>query len=86
MPRFKNKEKKGRRRNTYVFVRKPCYFCKQKIKEINYRDMATLSRYLDRWNKIQPASRNGNCRKHQRWMTLAIKRARFLALMPYLIK
>ena len=84
---YQKKENKGRDRNKdRVYVKKYCNFCKQKVTEIDYKDVATLSRYLDRWNKISSRSRNGNCAKHQRWMTAAIKRARFLALMPYLVK
>lgn len=67
-------------------MRKKCNFCKTKVTEIDYKDVATLSRYLNRWNKIDPAGRNGNCSKHQRWMTVAIKRARQLALLPFTIK
>ena len=79
-------QKNNNRNRDRVFVKKGCYFCKQKIDEIDYKDVATLSRYLNRWNKIQPGSRNGNCSRHQRWMTTAIKRARLLALLPYLVK
>lgn len=84
---YQKKDNKGHDRNRdRVYVKKYCNFCKQKVTEIDYKDVATLSRYLDRWNKITSRSRNGNCAKHQRWMTAAIKRARFLALMPYLVK
>jgi small subunit ribosomal protein S18 len=79
-------QQKNNRNRERVFIKKRCYFCKQKIAEIDYKDVATLSRYLNRWNKIQPKSRNGNCAKHQRWMTTAIKQARYLALLPYLVK
>lgn len=61
-----------------------CAFCKNKIDEIDYKDTATLGKYLNRWSKIESRDRNGNCTKHQRYMTLAIKRARFLALLPYI--
>ena len=67
-------------------VRKKCNFCKAKINEIDYKDVATLSRYLDRWSKIESKQRNGNCSRHQRWLTLAIKRARHLALLPFTIR
>jgi small subunit ribosomal protein S18 len=60
-----------------------CLICKAKIDEVDYKDVNTLGRYLDRWSKIQPASRNNNCARHQRQVTLAIKKARFLALLPY---
>jgi len=63
--------------------KKKCYFCKTRIKEVDYKDVSTLSRYLNRWSKIDPASRTGVCSKHQRQLTTAIKRARQLALLPY---
>lgn len=79
-------QQKNNRNRDRVFVKKYCYFCKQKINHIDYKEVATLARYLNRWNKIQPRGRNGNCTKHQRWMTTAIKRARHIALLPYLVK
>jgi len=75
-----------RQQQTHVRARKKCNFCKTKVEEVDYKDVATLSRYLDRWNKIESKQRNGNCSRHQRWLTLAIKRARHLALMPFTIK
>lgn len=63
---------------------KKCHFCVNKNIEIDYKDVATLSKYLNRWAKIEGRERNGNCAKHQRWMVSAIKRARFLALLPYI--
>jgi small subunit ribosomal protein S18 len=63
--------------------KKKCYFCKTKIAEIDYKDVSTLSRYINRWSKIDPASRTGVCAKHQRQLGTAIKRARQLALLPY---
>jgi small subunit ribosomal protein S18 len=66
--------------------RRKCLLCVAKTAEVDYKDIATLSRYLDRWNKIQPASRNNNCSKHQRQVENAIKRARFLALLPFVVR
>lgn len=70
------------------FVRGPkkCLICKAKISDVDYKDVNTLSRYLNRWNKIESASRNGNCARHQRQLTTAIKRARHLALLPFTVK
>jgi len=64
--------------------KKKCYFCKTRVKEIDYKDVQTLSRYLNRWSKIDPASRSGVCSRHQRQLSTAIKRARQLALLPYI--
>lgn len=66
--------------------RKPCLLCKAKLEEVDYKDVNTLSRYLDRWQKIQPASRTNTCARHQRQLGKAIKHARFLALLPYTVK
>ncbi len=63
--------------------RKECYFCRKKLSEIDYRDTALLSRYLGFWAKIKPAHDTGVCAKHQRRLEEAIKRARYLGLMPY---
>jgi len=66
--------------------KRKCLLCKAKDEEIDYKDVATLGRYLDRWNKIQPSSRSNNCAKHQRLIQTAIKRARFLALLPFTVR
>ena len=66
--------------------RNKCLICKAKMEEVDYKDVPTLSRYLDRWNKIQPQAKNYNCTKHQRQTTTAIKRARFLALLPFTVR
>ncbi|MFA5927088.1 MAG: 30S ribosomal protein S18 [Patescibacteria group bacterium] len=63
---------------------KKCLFCKAKLtEEIDYKNVTALTRYLNRWNQIESAGRTGNCAKHQRQLTQAIKRARHLALMPF---
>lgn len=66
--------------------KRKCILCKTKSDEVDYKDIPTLSRYLDRWNKIQPASRSNNCSKHQRLIMNSIKQARFLALLPFTVK
>lgn len=65
---------------------KKCAYCKTRELEIDYKDVSALSHYLNRWNKIESGKRNGNCAKHQRLMTTAIKRARHLALLPFVVK
>lgn len=62
---------------------KECYFCRKKLVEIDYRDGANLSRYLGVWSKMKPSSDTGTCAKHQRQLTAAVKRARYLAILPY---
>lgn len=63
--------------------RKECQFCKRKVAEIDYKDSHLLSRYLSGWGKIRPGKDTGACSRHQRALGQAIKRARFLALLPY---
>jgi len=63
-----------------------CALCRAQVEVIDYKDASMLGRYLDRWNKIQPASRTNTCSKHQRQVEQGIKRARFLALLPYTVR
>ena len=63
--------------------RKVCAFCADKIQEIDYKDIAKLRRYVSERGKILPRRITGNCAKHQRALTTAIKRARHVSLMPY---
>lgn len=63
--------------------KKVCYFCTNKIDEIDYKDVRTLQRYVSDRGKILPRRVTGACAKHQRKVALAVKRARAVALMPY---
>jgi len=60
-----------------------CVFCGEKNGEIDYKDTNKLKRYVSERGKILPRRITGNCAKHQRALTVAIKRARHLSLMPY---
>ncbi len=62
--------------------RKECFFTKKNVNP-DYKDVATLQRYITPWGKIKEAKDTGTCAKHQRRLSDAIKRARFLALLPY---
>jgi len=74
----------GRVRGTRSFLTKPavCPFCKGNMK-INYKDVSVLSRYISNQGKIVSRRRSRTCAKHQRNLAHAIKRARYLALLPY---
>ena len=63
--------------------RKVCMFCVDKIDKIDYKDTAKLRRYISERGKIVPRRISGNCAKHQRQLTTAIKRARIIALLPF---
>ena len=63
--------------------RKVCQFCVDKIQHIDYKDVARLRRFTSERGKILPRRMTGTCAKHQRQLSTAIKRARTIALMPY---
>jgi small subunit ribosomal protein S18 len=69
--------------NKFVARRKVCTFCANKSTRIDYKDVNLLGRYLTDRAKILPRRRTGNCARHQRALAAAIKRARYLALLPY---
>jgi len=66
--------------------KKFCFFCKEKIEEVDYHNVDLLHRFLNFNKKIQPRSRTGVCARHQRQLSRAIKRARHLALIPFVGK
>lgn len=63
--------------------KKICHFCANKVASIDYKDFGSLRKYVSDRGKILPRRISGNCAKHQRELTSAIKRARFIALLPY---
>lgn len=63
--------------------KKVCGFCVDKVENIDYKDIARLRRYMSERGKILPRRVTGTCARHQRELTIAIKRARHLALLPY---
>ena len=67
----------------YAPRRKVCFFCAEKVEEIDYKDPLKLRRFISESGKIEPRRRSGTCAKHQRALAVAIKRARHLALLPY---
>jgi small subunit ribosomal protein S18 len=75
-------EKKGGRR-TFFRRRRLCKFCVEKIDYISYRDVKLLAPFIPERGKIQPRRLSGVCARHQRALQVAIKRARQIALVPY---
>lgn len=63
--------------------KKVCVFCAEKNAVIDYKDVNKLKRYISERGKILPRRITGTCAKHQRAITLAVKRARHVALLPY---
>ena len=63
--------------------RKVCNFCVDKVESIDYKDVARLRRFVSERAKILPRRVTGTCARHQRELTVAIKRARQIALLPF---
>lgn len=63
--------------------KKVCAFCLEKSESIDYKDINKLRKYITERGKILPRRISGNCAKHQRELTVAIKRARNIALLPF---
>ena len=63
--------------------RRNCYFCKEKVAEIDYKNANQLRRYVSERGKIRSRRITGACRRHQRQVAVAVKRAREMALLPY---
>lgn len=61
-----------------------CYFCKNNIHDVDYKDVQLLRRFLSSFAKIVARKRSGVCAKHQRLLSNAIKRARIMALIPFI--
>ncbi len=61
-----------------------CFFCSNKIQDIDYKDEKTLFNFITDRGKILPRRVSGNCARHQRKLSVAIKRARYLAILPYI--
>ena len=72
-----------KRPQTGPIRRKSCFFCKDKLDEIDYKNINQLRRYISEKGKIRNRRITGACRRHQRQVAVAIKRAREMALLPY---
>jgi len=77
-------KKKRPRRKQGIYRKKFCEFCKNKSLAIDYKDVSRLQKYTTERGKILPSRISGNCPKHQREIASAIKRARTIALIPYI--
>lgn len=76
----------GRRRAPFPVRRKVCRFCAEKVRDIDYKQIQVLRTFLSESGKILSSRVTGNCARHQRQLSRAIKCARNLALLPYVIK
>ena len=81
------REQKGEKshfRRYFPPKRRVCRFCERNTRDIDYKDVDILKKYILDRGKISPRRMTGNCAFHQRKLTTAIKRARLLALLPYI--
>ena len=77
------RKKKDKDRNRRSGRRKVCYFCVNKIDEVDYKDLSLVRRFVNEKNKITARRSTGTCAKHQRRIANAVKRAREMALLAY---
>ncbi len=66
-----------------IYKKRPCRFCMDKIENIDYTDYQRFQKFLTERGKIVPSRISGNCARHQRQLARAIKKARVLALLPF---
>ena len=81
--RARGRTGRRRRRRSRRGEQAKCRFCREKVSEIDYKDIATLSKLTTQQGKLFSRKRSGNCARHQRSVKRAVKRARYMALMPY---
>ena len=62
-----------------------CYLCQNALNELDYKDGRLLQKFVSAYGKILPRRRTGTCMKHQRLVTSAVKRARIMALLPFVV-
>ena len=63
--------------------RRSCFFCREGVEEVDYKNLGQLRRYMSEKSKIRSRRVTGACRRHQRQVAVAVKRAREMALLPY---
>jgi small subunit ribosomal protein S18 len=85
---FKLAKSSRRKKSKFLARRKKkvCRFCKNKVEQVDYKDISVLRKFLTDRGKIFPRRTSANCAKHQRQLATAIKRARHMALLPYVVE
>ena len=81
--REQRQQRKGRPAPGGPIRKRSCYFCREKIEEVDYKSVNQLRRYVSEKGKIRSRRITGACRRHQRQVAQAVKRAREMALLPY---
>ena len=83
MAQQRDRQRKRPAQSTGPARRKSCFFCKDKVDEVDYKNFHQLRRYVSERGKIRSRRITGACRRHQRQVAVAVKRAREMALLPY---
>lgn len=78
--------RKNKRNDSVMAQQRHCGFCIKGVMAVDYKDATALRRYTSSYGKIVPRRKSGVCSKHQRMLSEAIKRARTMALLPYLVR
>jgi small subunit ribosomal protein S18 len=82
-PKDQQRQRRRPGASTGPIRKKNCYFCREKIEEVDYKNYNQLRRYVSEKGKIRSRRITGACRRHQRQVAVAVKRAREMALLPY---
>lgn len=80
------KKRKGGKRKKPYFRKRVCRFCTDKRAVMDYKDVAFMQKFITERGRVMPSRITGTCAKHQRRLVKAIKRARFIALLPFLAR
>ena len=85
-PQAKRREKRATTEGPGGARRRYCYYCKEKIEDVDFKAGSVLTRFVSEKGKIRSRHITGACRRHQRQVTVAVKRAREMALLPYVVR
>lgn len=83
MPPPQKGRRKGGPQGAPQVRRRGCFLCRDKVEQIDYKNLPLLKRYVSERGKIRPRRVTGNCRRHQDQVAVAVRRAREMALLPY---
>ena len=85
-PKDRDRQSQGRKRpgaRDQGVRRRNCHFCRDKVEQVDYKNVNQLRRYISEKGKIRSRRITGACRRHQNQLSVAVKRAREMALLPY---
>ena len=80
---MEKEKRKGVKKGRRILRKRPCRLCKEKVKDLDYKDVDYLNRFISDRGKIISSRISGSCAKHQRMVANAVKRARLAALLPF---